>query len=72
MFPSGVTNPLFWEDSTMDIWLLKGKSKYSRMQKIRRCLSKGIQLTHNSISCVIEGGMQLCKLFSTGKCFNFI
>lgn len=43
------------------------------MQKFRRCLSKGLQLKHNNVrGCFIEGGMQLCKLFSTGKGFNFI
>lgn len=71
--PLWVTIPLFWEDSAMDIWLLKGNNKYCRMQKFRCCLSKGIWLMHNNVrSCFIEGEMQLCKLFSKGKCFNFI
>lgn len=72
IFPSGVNIPLFWRDTTMDIWLLKAIANILACRKSYTAFPRASSVMHNSIrSCFTLCGIQLCKLFSIEKCFIF-
>lgn len=67
--PSGVNSPLFWEDTTIGIWLLKGKVCRNSDSAITSGSAVMCSSHKKLFSSKVE--LQLCILFSIGKCLIF-
>lgn len=73
IFPSGVNSLLFWEDTNMSIWLLKGKIRILECRNSDSAITSGSAVMYSSHKKLFlsKVELQLCILFSIGKCFIF-